>query len=200
VEGEKGEHMKFRGDGVSRAAYPEGKTVFLEGDQGNAVFIVESGSVGIFKEIEGDRVQLATLKGGELFGEMALIDGSPRMATAVTLEPSVIAKIPREIFETKLQGFDPFLRALVQILINNLRSVHKAYMKRPRSAGDYIQVLAHSVEGFRRYTERLENDDLHNVAMQSIAQFGTILRELDKQFRNHEDRRRNVVSDVDLAR
>lgn len=192
--------MKFRGEGVSRTAFPEGKTVFFEGDQGNAVFIVEKGSVGIFKDVEGERVQLATLRAGELFGEMALIDGSPRMASAVALEPCTIARIPREVFESKLEGFDPFLRALVQILIANLRSVHKAYMKRPRSAHDYIRIIGHSIDGFRRYSDRLDDEDLHQGAIRRIEQIATLLTELDGLFKYHEDRRRNVVSDTDLAR
>lgn len=190
--------MKFRGEGVSRAAYPEDKTLFHEGDQGNAVYIIEKGSVGIVKEVDGERVQLATLRAGELFGEMALIDGSPRMASAVTMEPCVIAKVPREIFETKLAGFDPFLRALVKILINNLRNVHTAYMKRPRSAQDYINVLQHSVDGFRRYADRIEEEEQRDSALKRIVALGSILDELEQIFRNHEDRRRNVVSDVDL--
>ncbi|MCG8511700.1 MAG: cyclic nucleotide-binding domain-containing protein [Rhodospirillales bacterium] len=191
--------MKFRGEGVTRAAYPEGKRVFHEGEQGNAVFIIEKGSVSIVKDVDGEEVQLATLRPGELFGEMALIDGSARMASAVTAEPSVIAKIPKETFETKLKGFDPFLRALVQILINNLRGVHKAYMKRPRSAQDYINVLNHSVDGFKRYSNRVEDSDLHDAAIRRISAIQMSLSELEKLFKDHDDRRRNVVSDVDLS-
>ncbi|MCH8884129.1 MAG: cyclic nucleotide-binding domain-containing protein, partial [SAR324 cluster bacterium] len=41
------------------------------------------GSIGIVKEVEGETIRLATLNGGELFGEMAIIDDSPRMADAV---------------------------------------------------------------------------------------------------------------------
>ena len=56
------------------------KKFFQKGDPGNAAYIVESGSVGIFKSDKGEDVQLATMNMGELFGERAIIDGSKRMA------------------------------------------------------------------------------------------------------------------------
>lgn len=191
--------MKFRGEGVTRAAYAADKTLFNEGDQGNAVFIIEKGAVAIIKTIDGQRVQLAVLKAGELFGEMALVDGSPRMAAAVTLEPSVIARIPREIFEAKLAGFDPFLRALVEILINNLRNVHTAYMKRPRSVPDHIAILRHGLDGFRRSVDRLEDATARDAASKRLVAVVSILGELEQILAKHQDRRRNVVSDADLA-
>jgi CRP-like cAMP-binding protein len=85
---------------------------------------------------------LETLKGGELFGEVAIIDGSPGMAEAVTLEDSVIIKVPKDVLETKLARHDPFLRALVPILVNNLRNVHRAYMHWPRSVHDWLTLFA----------------------------------------------------------
>lgn len=79
----------------------------------------------MFKKIEDGRIQLATLKDGELFGKMAIIDGSPRMAEAVNLEESVIIKIPKDVLETNPASHAPFLQALVLILVNNLRNVHQ---------------------------------------------------------------------------
>lgn len=191
--------MKFRGEGVTRAAYAADKALFHEGDQGNAVFIVEKGSVAIIKTVDGKRVQLATLRAGEMFGEMALVDGSPRMASAVTLEACVIARIPREIFEAKLAGFDPFLRALVEILIKNLRNVHTAYMKRPRSIPDHIAVLRHSLDGFQQSAERIDDAALRDAAAKRLVAVASILDELEQILEKHQDRRRNVVSDADLA-
>jgi CRP-like cAMP-binding protein len=47
------------------------QTAFQEDDPGESMFIVKSGAVGIYKLIEGKRVQLAVLQDGEMFGEMA---------------------------------------------------------------------------------------------------------------------------------
>jgi len=74
--------QSFDDQAIEVVTYPKGTTLFRQGEPGDAAFIVNSGSVGIYREVEGKRVPLATLRKGELFGKMAVIDGSPRMATA----------------------------------------------------------------------------------------------------------------------
>lgn len=69
--------------------YREGETVFLEGDIGRALFILESGRIELTRTGEGGRpVPLYTLKPGEFFGEMALLEQLPRTATAKAGERS----------------------------------------------------------------------------------------------------------------
>jgi CRP-like cAMP-binding protein len=101
------------------------KKFFQEGDPGNAAYIIESGSVGIFKSDEGEDVQLATMNIGELFGEMAIIYGSKRMTHAVAM----------------LAKQAPMVKTLIQILAVNLRTVHEVYMKRPCSAHDFFNAI-----------------------------------------------------------
>ena len=185
-------------DELKRDRYKQGTVLFKEGDEGDAAYIVHSGSVGIFKEIEDGRIQLATLKDGELFGEMAIIDGSPRMAEAVTLEESVIVKVPKDVLETKLASHDPFLKALVHILVNNLRNVYRAYMHRPRSVHDYLTLFATHAEGLRTYLDQLEELDPEAEALKKLTALENAVRDLRYLFTSHEDRRRNVVTDTDL--
>ncbi len=71
-----------------------GTTVFKEGDKGDALFVIENGSVMVCKSIEGDKQEiLAEMEAGEFFGEMALIDNAPRSANVITLEPTKLYKI-----------------------------------------------------------------------------------------------------------
>ncbi|MDP6785744.1 MAG: cyclic nucleotide-binding domain-containing protein [Rhodospirillales bacterium] len=185
-------------DELTKERYKQGTVLFTEGDAGDAAYIVHSGSVGIFKEIEDGRIQLAMLKDGELFGEMAIIDGSPRMAEAVTLEDSVIVKIPKDVLESKLTSHDPFLRALILILVNNLRNVHRAYMHRPRSVHDYLILFATHAEGLRTYLDQLEELDPEAEALKKLTALENAIRDIRHLFSGHEDRRRNVVTDSDL--
>ena len=185
-------------DELTRERHEQGTVLFKEGDEGDAAYIVHSGSVGIFKEIEVGRIQLATLKDGELFGEMAIIDSSPRMAEAVTLEESVIVKIPRDVLESKLASHDPFLRALILILVNNLRNVHRAYMHRPRSVHDYLNLIDSHAKGFRNYLDLLEEFDPEAEALKRLTALEYAVRDLRHLFTGHEDRRRNAVTDTDL--
>jgi len=185
-------------DELTRDRHKQGAVLFKEGDVGDAAYIVHAGSVGIFKEIEDGRIQLATLKDGELFGEMAIIDGSPRMAEAVTLEESVVIKIPKDVLETKLASHDPFLQALVLILVNNLRNVHRAYMHRPRSVHDYLSLFAVHAEGLRTYLDQFEALDPDAEALKKLTVLENAVRDLRHLFTSHDDRRRNVVTDTDL--
>lgn len=65
--------------------FPESHVLFLEGEAGDKSYVIEDGEVRISKYIPNvGEEALAVLKSGSYFGEMALIDGSPRSATAIT--------------------------------------------------------------------------------------------------------------------
>lgn len=75
------------------------EALFLEGDPGQVLYIVLSGSVRVQKTIpSGDTLYIATCGPGEQFGELALIDGAPRMADVITAEPTELLMLDREDF------------------------------------------------------------------------------------------------------
>jgi len=72
---------------LERIEAPAGRTMFLRGDPGNAMYVVCSGSVEIFfKNDTGERIVLETATPGRFFGEISLLDGGPRTASAVVKE------------------------------------------------------------------------------------------------------------------
>ena len=183
---------------VDKRKLANGEIIFREGDVGDVAYLIESGSVVIRKAFEDGEVDLATLAPGEFFGEMSIIDGSPRMASAYAAAKTVLIKIPRAQFESRLSDLDPFMRALVQILVNNLRNVHRAYMRRPRSVRDYLVMLAVHAAGMRRYFSQLEAADPGAEALEKLAVMEQSIVELQVMFRRHRDRRRSVITDADL--
>ena len=88
--------------------------IFREGDPGDSAYVVETGMVGIHKTVEGEKVNLAVMKEGELFGEMAILDSSDRMANAVALEDSIIISLPRASLEAMLAKQEPMVKTLIQ--------------------------------------------------------------------------------------
>ncbi len=89
--------------GLVARRFRRGEVIFHQGDPGNALFIVESGVVKISLPSEaGEEAILATLQAGEFFGELALLDGAPRSATAVAMEPSRMLMLPRDRFRELL--------------------------------------------------------------------------------------------------
>lgn len=192
--------MFVEGGGSKKKFLPEGDILFREGDAGDAAFIVESGQIGIYKMVEGEQVELAVLNPGELFGEMAIIDGSKRMAFAVAKEETVVVEIPAKTLEQKLAKSDPFLRAIMKILVNSLRSVHQAYMRRARSVTDYLNALQYHTQGFRLYLTRLDDDNFTKAGFEKIEQIDKLVDELRNDFKSHADKRSNVLREEDVER
>ena len=189
--------MLFHGDDVRKENYEKGTTIFFEGDPGDAMFIVESGSVQIVKAVEGGSIRLAILGDGELFGEMAIIDGGKRMASAVAHEDSVVLKVPREMLEAKLAEHDPFLQALIKIFINNLRNVHQAYVKRPRSMLDHVNAMSFHITGLWRALRIIEDADVREDVRENLKSMDTMIKKLERALKNHDDPRRDVIIDSD---
>jgi len=108
---------------LDRRAYEAGQQIFKAGDRVNHAYLVQTGSVEIFKE--GSEEVLNTVGAGGIFGEMALIDDQPRSASARAISPCNVIVINRPMFEQKLKGSDPFVQALLKILVGNLRRSSK---------------------------------------------------------------------------
>ena len=111
------------GDSLERKLYRAGREVFAEGDHGNCAYIVEVGRIAISKDIEGREVVLGTIGPNGLFGEMALLDDAPRMASATAITDAVCVVLPALAVTREMERLDPLMRTLVQGLITNLRNV-----------------------------------------------------------------------------
>jgi CRP/FNR family cyclic AMP-dependent transcriptional regulator len=112
-------------DIIERRSYKAGETVFREGEQGSSAFVVQSGEVVISKVVDGKDQELAVVGKGGIFGEMALIDEQPRMATAKVRDGATIMTISKLMYKDKLKQSDPFIRALLRILVETVRSSSK---------------------------------------------------------------------------
>ena len=108
---------------LQRQTYKPGDKIFKEGDEGNLAYVVQDGQVEIIKIIDGRETVLGTVGKGGIFGEMALIDSKPRMAAARAATGATIICVTRQMFEEKLRKSDPFIRGLLNILADNIRSI-----------------------------------------------------------------------------
>lgn len=184
---------------MEKRSVKKGERVFAEGDAGDAAFVVEVGSFAIIKNIEGTDMRLATVGPGGLFGEMAILDGSPRMARAEALEESLLLVVPRGVLDAKFRKSDPFLQTLVRILVSNLRSVHHVYMKRPRSSQDFLNSLSFNATSLAVYLEKLEDPELMDAAGPPLAAVQASVLELKQLFAGHRDRRASVLNEAEMV-
>jgi CRP/FNR family cyclic AMP-dependent transcriptional regulator len=82
-----------------RRSFPKDAVFINEGDEAGALFIIVSGKAQAFLSNDaGKTVTLSTRESGSFFGELSLLDGRPRSASVITLEPTVCLLIPRIAF------------------------------------------------------------------------------------------------------
>lgn len=88
---------------MKRETFGPGESIVRQGEVGDKFYIIESGSVNVSGERDGVPLQDITLKGGDFFGEVALLTGAPRNATVIAKEPVEVLTLEKEHFEQALQ-------------------------------------------------------------------------------------------------
>lgn len=117
---------------MTRRRYRRDEVIFHEGDPGDSLHVVVEGQVKITREsAEGGEAIVALLSPGESFGELVLLDGAPRSATATAMEATETMVMPRSTFLELVEGGSPFrsrlltgLASRVRRLTNQLAEVH----------------------------------------------------------------------------
>lgn len=186
---------------LERVTRPRGTVLFRQGDRGQAVYLVNEGAVGLYRESSGQRSPLATIRKGEMFGEMAAIDDSVRQATAVTLEDSELTVINVHETAEKLRSSDPFIRALVVMLMSNLRNVHEAYTPKSRSVLDCVNALQRLNDLVGRFMQAKAARGLKADLEGKLVELDAVLKDLRRivmTYRNDDRRHDAIPSDTDF--
>ena len=106
-------------------SFPHGSAVFHEGDAGEQMFIIVDGGVEIRKSTSATATKtLVTLKKGDIFGEMALIEGKRRSATAIATAPTKLLAINLLLFESMIDQNPDFAKKMIKILSERLRATN----------------------------------------------------------------------------
>lgn len=83
---------------LSSRSFQEGDIVFAQGDEGDAMYIIEEGAVDIVAGTGAQRVTVASLFNGQYFGELSLLDGAPRSAAAIAARATLVLSLERDDF------------------------------------------------------------------------------------------------------
>lgn len=119
---------------------PKGQTIFQEGEQGDALFLVQKGSIKIFRVLSDTyRETLAVLGPGGVFGEMSFIDRVPRSSSAVAADASALIQISRSDFDVILSK-QPSLASKV------IKRIASVMATRIRATNDKISEAARWVQ------------------------------------------------------
>ncbi len=97
-------------------------TIFREGDPGNQMFLIVEGSVEIRKKTtEKSTTTLATLKTGDFFGEMAMVEKKPRSATAIACTKCRLLALDQNAFMSLIEQNSDFAVRMIKVLSLRLR-------------------------------------------------------------------------------
>ncbi|BAQ61215.1 diguanylate cyclase/phosphodiesterase with PAS/PAC sensor [Geminocystis sp. NIES-3708] len=100
-----------------------GECIFEEGEKGEFAYIIDEGEVEISTiSADNKKIILNILKAGDLFGELALVDGSPRSASAYARTNVVLTIVTSEQVKTRIEDADPILKLLLMVVMKYFRS------------------------------------------------------------------------------
>jgi CRP-like cAMP-binding protein len=106
----------FRNDTEAQGVAP-GETIFRAGDPADCFYVVRTGSVLIH---DGEQ-ELETLGEGGIFGELAIVDGQPRSASATAVGATTVVPIDERRFLRLVQETPYFAQAVMRVMAERLR-------------------------------------------------------------------------------
>ena len=178
------EHIGILTERAVTRAYPKGAIIVNEGDEGNSLFVIQTGSVKTFLSDEnGKEVVLSTQGPSEYFGDLALFDNEPRSASVMTLEPCKVMIISKgQLRETVVDDAEIGLALLkglagrVRILTENVRTL--ALLDVFGRLIKTLYSLAKEQDGVQVIDQRLTQQDLASRIGASREMVSRIMHDL----------------------
>ncbi|MBW1613190.1 MAG: cyclic nucleotide-binding domain-containing protein, partial [Deltaproteobacteria bacterium] len=123
---------------IERETYKAGDVIFKEGSHGTAVYLLGAGKVEISKTVQDRKIVVEILGPGDIFGEMSYIDHSPRWATAIALEDTVLELIDKNFLDKEFNQIDSDFREIITTLVRRLRKTTQRLVSLPRRIGKRV--------------------------------------------------------------
>ena len=111
-------------DQAFEKTFKPGEVIFKQGDVGNEMYLIRGGSVKISRLGGGVEKTLAVIKEGDFFGEMAIIDGSPRSAMATAVDDVKLLIVDRDGFNAQLKS-NPMINYVLETMARRLRDTNR---------------------------------------------------------------------------
>ena len=171
-------------------SYPRDTRVFHEGDPGDACYIVRRGACRVTREhSDGRAITLANLGPGDIFGELAMLDGRARSASVEALEDTELLALPASDVRALLRDHAEMAVKLVVALTRRLREANERIARQSfqtvpsRVAGVLERLLAEDMPadiGGESVTVRMTQSDLAQLAGTSRESVSRFLASLER--------------------
>jgi CRP-like cAMP-binding protein len=148
--------------------YPANRAVLMEDSWGNAVYFVVSGWVKVRRLAGNNVVTLAILGRGDFFGEMAILDESPRSTDVIALSPVELLSVSAQRFIQILFKDAQLHHRMLQLMVKRLRQTNLRFQIRNRPpAVKLANTLVNLAENYGQATEK--GTEIYNIPFSDLA-------------------------------
>ena len=169
---------------VTRRSVPRASVIMAAGDPVDSLYLVVSGRLKVMMgDADGGEVILGLIGAGEFFGEMGLIDDSPRSASVITLEPCELLSVTKRDFKRCLAENFEMSMTVMRSLVHRLREADRkigslalldVYGRVARLLLDMSEV----VDGQKTVTRRLPKQDIAKMVGASREMVSRVMKDL----------------------
>lgn len=149
--------------------FPAGTVLFREGDPGAVMYVIREGRVRISRLFSAGERTLAVLGAGEFFGEMAILNGKPRNATATVVEALSALEIDGRTFEAMVLGNTEIAVRLIRKLARRLDSAN-AFIEILLARDPRVRVILGLTRVAEEFGQKRERGVYVPVSLPELAQ------------------------------
>jgi CRP/FNR family transcriptional regulator, cyclic AMP receptor protein len=141
-------HSKFKHEVIE--TYTDGACIFKEGDVGKDLYVVQHGKVRIFKDVDGEQLEIAVFERGDFFGDIGLLQNIPRIASAFAMGETRLLVLRPAGFLLKIRRDPTFAFEMLQQLSHRVNVANERILelvKRHDFSKSELQKLLRELDG-----------------------------------------------------
>ena len=171
-------------DHSTTRTYPTNTVLITEGDTTDSLYVIIEGEVKVYvSDAQGKEAILNLMGPGEYFGELALLDDSPRSASVVTMAPTKVMIISKADFKRCLASNPDLAYNMIRSLTQQVRSLtdsvkNLALMDVYGRVAHTLLDLAKEIDGRQIIEQRLTHQDIASMVGSSREMVSRILKDL----------------------
>ncbi len=152
--------------------FPKGSVIFSEYEPGESFYLIQSGRVQLIKIVNGFEKNLDILQPSEIFGEMAILENSPRSATAIAYDEVVALEFNKANFEVLMMGNPAIAMKLLKTFVKRIFVQKRRFMiltvpDRLARVGDVFLMLDETQPS----ADRSSDTRVFNITMEEVARW-----------------------------
>lgn len=167
---------------LERRFVPKGTLIIKQDDPGNCAYLIQSGSVRVYTEHDGKRVELARLDSGQIFGEMALIFDESRTASVTATEDCNLIILTRQTLKQKLDRSDPTVRAIVTMLTHRVMIGNNEVINKKSSVNDLLETTRNIYQNALASLPKAQQRTFQNAVLPKLDDFFNAVKSFQDRF------------------